>query len=1033
MTGPGGYGKTTCVASYIQARDLPCLWFQVDSGDADLATFFYYLGLAGKKAAPRKRKPLPVLTPEYMRGIPEFSRNFFAELFNRLQQPAVLVFDNYHEVADDAPLHGALLEGLARIPERVAVILVSRRLPPPDFSRVRANRMMSLVGRQDLRFTLDEFKDVVKKGGYAKQGDKALREIHARMDGWIAGLHLLLENPATSRNGYIKAGEDIPQEIFDYFVAESFSQLDKETRDFLLKTAWLPNMTSRMARTLTVNPRSGRILSYLYRNNFYTEKRLHSAAVYQYHPIFREFLLTHAKDAFSQSDICLIQKSAAELLEESGQTENAVELYAKAGEWKRLVQLILKESPSLIAQGRNRTLEKWLNSLPKEILDRTPWLLYWTGMCRLPLNPADGRKNCEKAYDLFRIEKNPIGLFISWSGVVDSFLMERCSLIPLDRWIKELEGLLKNYPDFPSPEIEIRVTISMFGALIFRQPMHPALSEWETRARQIVQGSLDFNDRIMIGNYLLLWYYWTGELPKAQLILDTIRPAVGNSHVTPLALITWRGMEALYCWLTGQNDTCRNILGKGLETAETYGFHGYDSMFLAYGAYSSLSSGEHASAKEYLGKMALAINRNSLLDVSNYHYLAAWKALLEGDPPKSLEHLETAIPTTIKSGAPFVLALYYIGLTQVLFESDRHREAAACLAKAQRIGRQIRSHPVEYQCLLAKSQFAIVHGTAKQRLTYLKRAFSLAREKGFVNMDWCRPSIMATLCARALESEIEVEYVQEFIRKRNLVPDTQRPDCERWPWPLKIYTLGRFELARDGKTVRSSGKAQQKPLALLKALIAFGGRQVSEGKIVDALWPNVDGDMQRQSLATTLHRLRKLLGIKDAIEFQDGKATLNPHYCWVDAWAFERLIKQADLSWKDNNESDNAAVLTEKAIGLFKGPFLSEETDEPWSIQMRERLRDKFLRGLVKLGKHLEQVGQWEEAIEQYQNGLAVDPLVEECYQRLMSCYHSLGRAADAVATYQRCQKNLETVLGVAPSPETEKLYQKLRSGEAAE
>jgi ATP/maltotriose-dependent transcriptional regulator MalT len=60
---PPGAGKTTLVASYLAARRTRGLWYKVDEGDADVATFFYYLGLA----APRRRRPLPLplLTPEY--------------------------------------------------------------------------------------------------------------------------------------------------------------------------------------------------------------------------------------------------------------------------------------------------------------------------------------------------------------------------------------------------------------------------------------------------------------------------------------------------------------------------------------------------------------------------------------------------------------------------------------------------------------------------------------------------------------------------------------------------------------------------------------------------------------------------------------------------------------------------------------------------------------------------------------------------------------------------------------------------------
>jgi LuxR family transcriptional regulator, maltose regulon positive regulatory protein len=51
VSGPPGSGKTTLVAHYVADRKVPCLWYRVDEGDVDLATFFYYMPPVGQPAS----------------------------------------------------------------------------------------------------------------------------------------------------------------------------------------------------------------------------------------------------------------------------------------------------------------------------------------------------------------------------------------------------------------------------------------------------------------------------------------------------------------------------------------------------------------------------------------------------------------------------------------------------------------------------------------------------------------------------------------------------------------------------------------------------------------------------------------------------------------------------------------------------------------------------------------------------------------------------------------------------------------------
>jgi ATP/maltotriose-dependent transcriptional regulator MalT len=259
VSGPAGSGKTTLVSSYAESRKLPALWYQTDGGDADIPTFFYYLGLAVRQANRRKRKPMPLLTPEYlMGGVPAFSRRFFEETFTRLKSPSIIVFDNYQEVPADAELHDVILEGLARVPGHVTVIFVSRTHWPAPFARLKANGEMGHVGWEELRLTPGETGEIARLRGH---GSKGAEELHEKAGGWAAGLVLLLEGAAGGDRETSLLAEGGTAEVFDYFVSEVFRKAEEETRAFLLETSFLPHMTAAMAAEVAGTEQAGRLLS----------------------------------------------------------------------------------------------------------------------------------------------------------------------------------------------------------------------------------------------------------------------------------------------------------------------------------------------------------------------------------------------------------------------------------------------------------------------------------------------------------------------------------------------------------------------------------------------------------------------------------------------------------------------------------------------------------------------------------------------------------------------------------------------------
>ena len=55
-------------------------------------------------------------------------------------------------------------------------------------------------------------------------------------------------------------------------------------------------------------------------------------------------------------------------------------------------------------------------------------------------------------------------------------------------------------------------------------------------------------------------------------------------------------------------------------------------------------------------------------------------------------------------------------------------------------------------------------------------------------------------------------------------PDSDEPAVSQYA--LRVYTLGRFTIVNNGQPMRYGRKSPARPLQLLKALIATGGRQV---------------------------------------------------------------------------------------------------------------------------------------------------------------------------------------------------------------
>jgi DNA-binding SARP family transcriptional activator len=238
---------------------------------------------------------------------------------------------------------------------------------------------------------------------------------------------------------------------------------------------------------------------------------------------------------------------------------------------------------------------------------------------------------------------------------------------------------------------------------------------------------------------------------------------------------------------------------------------------------------------------------------------------------------------------------------------------------------------------------------------------------------------------------------------------------------VRVFNFGQFRVLVDDKPLTFTRKVPKKPISLLKALIALGGRNVAMDSLVDALWPDEEGDSAHDACWLSLHRLRKLLGATDAIHLADGRMSLDPERVWTDVSAFEHALATVPDGQADATDLD-------RALSLYKGDFLAGEPDAPWATPLRERLRGKFIHQLERHAQRLEDLGQWDQAVAWYLRGIDADPMAEAFYQGLMRCHQEQGRVAEAMSAYRRLKQTLSVTLGISPSPATEAVARALRS-----
>ena len=1011
---PAASGKTVLAAAALRACGRPVCWYQVDRDDTDPGTFFHFLGMAiaDTMASRRRIAALPLYGREVGEHLDDFARTWLRAAFARLPVGTTLVFDDWHCIPDHHPLQRVLANLFDELPAGNTLWVLSRHAPPASLDSARVRGRLLTLDFGEMMLTLDEVRELVNRqhGYFADAPNPQAERWHGWCGGWIGPLVFAL---AAGRNDPMSlpaaAAADMSATVFGFLATELFERADHALRDFMLTTAWMPFVSESLVRCAVPTANVSANIADLCRRALLLPVDSGCERTWRFHHLLCEFLRQHSRKLWSPDELAARLIRLATCLESASLPEAAAHLHGEACNWEGLAALLLRHAPQLLRTGRYATLATWVEAIP--IDQRTPWVDYWFGAALLARDARLGHLQFERAYNGFWAIGDAEGLYRSWCGVIEGITYACDDYGALEQWLARLRELRQRFPRYPSLLVRAQVSVYGFSATFFLRPQAPEFAPWLRSVQRLYRLSIRRADRAAIGGLLGLYHASITGMGSLGAHLHALRPLLDDPAVPTFYRLVGGLSDVIHHWVSGSTDAALARLDYYTRLAGETGVHAIDRQFAFQHVYVYCLRGDFDAADRYLLRIAADLANLGQIDVSQYYFLAGWRAALGGSFDEAVRLLEVAVDNAHTRRFAFFEVISRSLLAELLattgqFETAREHSDLA-VAVAQSLG----SVTAQVACSLQRAAVAELRGDSAEMLPpLLAEAFGYARRHGHWAYGGLYPATLARLCWRALELGIEVAFACELIRRRQLAPPSMAISSHSWPWPLKLFSFGGLRIVREESELIFDSKAQRRPLELLKGLLALGGQHVADTRLIEWLWPGAEGDAGQRALITTLHRLREMLGLKQAITHSGGRLSLNPQLCWFDGLALGACLDSGRI---------------EAGYTLYEGDFLGDEPD-PWLIPLREQFQRRVVNGLTTAAEQSRRGGDGP-AVERLLNAaIGVDELYEPAYQQLIQHYLSQQQTTLALLTYQRCRRTLAHRLGVMPSPLTVALCQSL-------
>ncbi len=984
-----GYGKSSLLIDFAHDTDNPVAWCRLDESDADWVVLVSDLLMAIRSAFPGFQSMLPQLIGQTEPA--DLAKVLIREIETNIDQYFILVMDDFHLVQSSPEVIRFVDALLANLPEQAHLIISGRALPPLKMTALVARQQVAGLSEEHLRFTAGEVQALVQLRNGVSIPEIEAEKIAVSAEGWITGIlltaHLMWQGPIANLMRARTA--EIP--LYEYLADEVLNEQPELFRQFLMESAVLPEMEPSVCDAVLGRLDSADLLQQAETRRLFVSVVGNEFLTYQYHHLFRDFLIAKLNDR-NPERLKELRRRAANWYADNAMPEAAVTFNVLAGDLIQAGTIAEANAAKMFSSGRYSTLQRWAEQLVAIQLE-IPWVHLYLSTSETDLGEVDAaERHLSIASEGFLQREDQSGYIgtinqRSWLAYNRGLVEQALSLAEQARSLAREQNLT----------LPLALALRYAGAYEFVLGHLAQAEELLTQSIQLHRSiSYQFNLAVTL-NDLAEIIQARGQMTRAvQIQSEALEIWRQRGAPGPLAVALHHIAQGMH--MLGQYQSALATYVEALNWAERSGNPRWEAIVLVGQGDLLADLGDVQSALDLFRQAMLKAeqchDRNIL--VSLYRSMARSERWLHNFTA-ALKWVSAAETESLQASE--VVKLDLAGLHGTLLVEIGSRAKGRKMLESACAALERADRPADLaQTLLFRGYAEFCDGDQPAAIVSLDRSFHLADSLGYEQMLLSEAlSVREMLVVLASNTRIGRRVTELLLHaeaarssQKHIQPVTTAPRSNEHI-ALAVRALGQSQVEKNDVEIPRTAWASQKTRELFVFLIDRS--PIARDEVLAVFWPDMTTSRAVSNLHQTLYRLRRAVD-NNLIVTDDLVCRISANIdLQYDVAHFEERAKAA-LGLRPHDP--RRVELLASAANLYTGDYLAD-LNADWAVPRREGLSTLHIQVLREYADELMALTRYSEARSVLVEALAVEPFQDELHERMLICLGEIGQRHEVV------------------------------------